>query len=113
MLLDTPKKVLLAMAQVFSDYPALFTVKAFARNSSGAEVPPSSNDATCFCARGFLKRLHLEGAATKDDCKKAQHLMNDIGKEKYEGLILIEVNDYKGREAIIKLALDTAAKIKE
>ena len=113
MLLNTPKKVLLAMAQVYSDYPALFTQGTFARDRGGKQVPPFSSDAVCFCAEGFLKRLPIEGAATRRSCVKARSLMENSAPKAYGSFRVIKINEHLGRKAIIQLALDTAAKIKE
>lgn len=66
LLLNTPRKLLLAIAQVIEDYPERWTGGSFARtNKGGKPAFVSSSQATCFCFIGMADRLCLEGATNE------------------------------------------------
>lgn len=104
-ILDTPKKVLLAMAQVFTYYPYRWTRYDFAKAETGGPVSPKDPYAFRFCASGLLQRMTHErlcSAYTADDVSRIFLNAN------YNTMMTI--NDSKGRVEVID-ALKKAAAI--
>lgn len=96
--------LLLAMAQVFEDYPDRWTKGTYARTAKGTPVDSWSRNAHAFCAEGFLARAQAEGLADRFEVNQAHAFLKHYAGDKG----VAYVNDNKGREAIIALARKAA-----
>lgn len=73
----TAKQALIAMAQVYEDFPSIWTERAWARDERGNSIDTWSPNAVCFCAEGFLQRLNDEGTLNEDGRREASRLLNN------------------------------------
>lgn len=103
-LLDTPQKLMRAIAQVFEDYPNVHTKGTIARNQFGHETAVFDEKAVKFCAVGAMCRLRLEGSTTQE--------VVDMAYEACGGAHRIWAeNDDGGRKEIIRMLRETADKL--
>ena len=98
------KQVLQAVAQVYTDHPDRFTASALARDTRDERTDWRANDAYKFCTLGLLYRIRDEGAAAYGVVQRAIEATGGHCR-------IVGVNNDQGREAIIKLARTTAARL--
>jgi hypothetical protein len=104
------REALLAMAQVFTDYPERHCKGKLARDEAGAAVDVTSPSPYSFCAMGFLRRLLVEGLINEAELARARKHLNNVALFRTAGGF-VRVNDQQGREAIVNLACGAAARL--
>lgn len=79
LLLDTPKKLALAIAQVIEDYPERWTKHTLAQTNFGYSCSAGHPQAFSFCTIGMVQRLILEGSANNEVADKFYYAFSAIG----------------------------------
>lgn len=96
-------QALAAMAQVFTDNPAVWTHGAAARDPAGEECPVDAAAPASFSAQGFLERLKVEGTIDDETHRIASDWLESMCRRNY-GASISGVNDIYGRASIIAAA---------
>lgn len=97
------KQALMAMAQVYTDYPQVWTTRSNAKNEKNRTVFVAAKSAVKFCAHGFMERLNYEGTISIDTRNLAWSHFSMACHKIYQKSA-INTNDDIGREAVIKAA---------